>query len=250
MNSTFTLVFLFISFNLFCQDMNPFDEVHNVKAITENDLLSKDDSLKALEINFHGKYFENAIVSIRNNTQLKGIKLYNPTQEFIINLSYEHLDSLSHLIIEKFEGDSLLVPSFSKLNFFEINSDSLVYLNLSNANLIKLTTLNIDTDILVDLKTDTEYPYLDILNLHTPRLKFFLFENTPNLNYLSLKCSLNRFPTNLCNNDNLIGILIWNYGPIKIDNCLKKKIKVGFESSLIVYKDFNETILEEIYSKQ
>lgn len=249
MNRICALILTCCSLYTFCQNSNPFFEVNLVREVNENDLLAKDDSLKALIININGENYENAINSIINNNQLKGIKVNNPTTEFLSILSNLQPDSLKYLIIENYARDSLILPGFSKLIFFEINSDSLRNLNLSYAKFTKIETLNIDASRLIDLKTETEYPFLDILNLHAPYLIFFPFEKTPKLNYLSLKSSLNEIPTCFCNNDNLIGILIWNYGPIKIDSCLKRKIKFGFESSLIVYKDLNGQILNEIYSK-
>lgn len=237
------------SIYLFSQDLTPTNETFKYKVIAENNVVEKDDSLYALIVDFDKTDNQTAQKSIQNNPQLKEIKLYSPNQEFVNFLSSEKNENLSYLIIEKFELESLFVPSFSKLKYFEINSDSIVLLDITQSDFNQLTTLNIDGSRLLNCNTEPIYPILDILNLHAPLLQFFPFTNTPRLTALSWKCSFKVFPENLCSYNDLVYIAIWNYYPALLKKCLKKKIKMGIDSNLIIYDKIDGKKLKEVLSK-
>ena len=253
MKITILLICLIISNITFSQelseyDLKPYGDELNFKIIDENEILEKNDSLEAIIIVFNEAIFKNAEISIRNNPQLKQIKLFGSNQAFLKAISDSKLPNLTHLFFERYEDAVLEIPSFPNIEHLKIQSLTLTTLNMASSELNKLDILDIESPQLMNWKTAKFFPQLGLINLNAPLLENFPIENMPSISQFSYYCSFKKWPSNLCNYEELIFISLTNYHPIKVDSCLMKKIKNGVYSNLTIYDGIDGKMISETLS--
>jgi|GEM_PF-3559648 len=250
MKSFFSLLLTIVFFSLkpYGQEPRPYNEDLYFKVINENEIVPHVDSLKAIVFVRKGPTLANAKQSILNNPQLKEIKLFNPTQDFIDLISELKLDSLTHLFIEDYNRTRLVIPPLSTLEHLSIKSSRLTSLSTEIAFLQKLDILDIDAPELIDWKSEKYFPSLGLIELNAPKLGYFPIEQMPNVSQFSFYCSFSNLPANLCSYKELKCMSFENYKPIDIDKCMKKKIKKGVFSNITVYDKMGGQIILEIES--
>lgn len=253
MKITILLIYLIISKFTFTQelreyDLKPYGEELNFKVINENEILEKNDSLEAIIIVFNEAIFKNAEISIRNNPQLKQIKLFGSNQALLKSISDSKLPNLTHLFFERYEGSVLEIPSFPNIEHLRIQSLSLIGLNMVNGELNKLDILDIESPKLMNWKTVDFFPKLGLINLNAPLLEIFPIKNMPKIFQFSYFCSFKELPLNLCKYKELSHISLTNYSPVEVNSCLIKKIKKGVYSNLTIYDGIDGKIISETLS--
>ncbi len=230
-------------------ELRPYNKEFRYKLIDENTVVDKDDSLEALIIIFNNPVYENAQLSISNNPQLKEIKLFMPNQEIIKFISENNLQSLTYLFIERYAGIALEIPPFSGLEHLTIKSSTVESLMMVNTVLDKVIILDIEAPKLIEWKTATVIPNVELINLQAPLLSYFPIEQMPKIFEFMFSCSFKMLPSGLCDYSDLRLISFTNYTPLTPDACLITKIENCVYSNLTIYNKIDGEKILEFLSK-
>lgn len=255
MKTTIIIICLALTKILFSQefgeyDLKPYNHELNFKLLNENDILEKNDSIEALIFVFNSPLYKNAELSIKNNPQLKKIKIFAANQEFIKFISDSKLQQLTHLFIERYEDSVLEIHSFPNIEHLTIQSLELMSLNMVKGEFDSLYLLDIEGPKLNNWSTSKFFPNLGLINLKAPILDYFPIEQMPKISQFMYYCSFIVLPNNLCNYRELKFISFNNYVPVKVSKCEKKIIKDGYVSNLTIYDQINGEKIKEIVSKE
>lgn len=218
------------------------------KIIDNLNVLKASGSIQALIVNFKGSNTKKFCKTLRNNPQLKEVQLYNPTQKALNCLSEISGDSITHLFIVGCDT-TLTIPSFPQLELLSIKADDLITLDMSSANLDSLGLLHIESEKLCNWKSKTAYPKLGLIDLNAPALSEFPIHELQAIRQLSIYCSLNQFPSFLCECAALELISFKNYKVIEVDPCFEQKIFDGFYSNLTIVDGKDGPVILEWLSK-
>jgi hypothetical protein len=253
MKLTTLILSLFLSNLLFSQelsefDLAPYNDELKFSIVEENEVLEADESIEAIIFVFNKPAFKNAELSIKNNPQVKEIKLFGSNQDFVNFLSAAELPKLSYLFIERYMGIALEIPSFPSVEVFTIQSSQLVNLNMLNAEMEDLAILDIDAPKLENWSAAKSYSELGLINLVAPQLAFFPIENMPSIAQFSYECAFKVMPLNLCSYKEICCISFSNYGPIEVDECFIKMVKKGVYSNITIYDKMDGKIISETLS--
>lgn len=246
------LLILFLSFSVFAisqQEYEPYNDDLKFKIIDDNAILGKETSVKALIIKYTGNSNERIKFSLRNNPQLKEIKLLGSDQEIVNFISELKMTNLTQLLINDYKSENLVIPVFPTLEHLSIRSEKLKSLSMENALLDKLDILSIDTPELTDWKTAKYFPVLGLIDLTAPKLTWFPIENMPAIVQFSYYCSFRELPKNLCTYKELAFISFENYADVKAEACFIEMVKKGNYSNLSVYDKMDGKKLFEVLSK-
>lgn len=230
-------------------DLRPYNDSVNFRLLDEDDVIDKDESLEALIIVFKKPVFYNAELSLKNNPQLKEIKLFAANHDLLDFLSHLESPHLTHLFFQRFDGSSLEIPPFPSLQHLAIQSEKLSSLNMINSNMDNLKILDIVAPKLDDWVSDKSFPLLGLIHLNAPLLGKFPIENMPEISQFSYHCSFIELPLNLCTYKKLRYISFNNYYPVQVDQCVKTIIHKGVYSNLTIYDKLNGTAISQILSK-
>ncbi len=246
------IVVLLISFlvfqSFFSQDLAPYNEDFEFEVMDDDEVIPKNDSIHALIIDA-GNSVKNIEISLKNNPQLREVKLMTSSQEVLDVLGRVKFDSLFFLVIENYIGTTLNLPIIKSLEFLQIHATELKSFDISKSLLSRLEILEIDAAYLVSWKSETSYPALSLIDLDAPRLTVFPILNMPKINEFSYSCSFKELPKNLCTYKELEMISFENYCPVKVDKCFVSMIEKGEYSNLTVYDKKDGKILMDINSK-
>jgi hypothetical protein len=254
MKPIFFFAILFISNLVFSQelseyDLKPYNDELKFKFIYENEALERERSLDALIIIFRHPNYENAQISIRNNPQLKEIKLFYANEEMLDFISKQKLPKLTHLFFEHYQDSELKIPILPSIEHLTIQSEELEQLDMSSSSLEKVFILDIQAPQLKTWKTDSSMPKLGLIHLNAPLLEVFPIEHMPNIGQFMYYCSFQEFPKNICSYEELKFISFTNYSPIVIEDCLREKLENAYVSDITVYDKIGGEVIEEIRSK-
>ncbi len=245
----FLFLFLLLVSNLsFSQDLTPYNEDFEFEVMNEDEVIQTNDSLYALIIDA-GNSVKNIETSLKNNPQLREVKLMASSQEILDVIGRVKLDSLFFLVIENYTGTTLNLPVIKSLEFLQIHATELKSLDISKSLLSHLEILEMDAPNLVSWKSETTYPALSLIDLDAPRLTLFPILNMPKINEFSYSCSFKEIPKNLCTYKGLEMISFENFCPVKVDKCLVAMVEKGEYSNLTVYDKQDGKILMDINSK-
>ena len=227
-------------------DLAPYNDELKFSIVEENEVLEADESIEAIIFVFNKPAFKNAELSIKNNPQVKEIKLFGSNQDFVNFLSAAKLPNLSYLFIERYMGIALEIPSFPTVELFTIQSSQLVNLNMLNAEMEDLAI--IDAQKLENWSAAKSYSERGLINLVAPQLAFFPIENMPAIAQFSYECAFKVMPLNLCSYTEICCISFSNYGPIEVDECFIKMVKKGVYSNITIYDKIDGKIISETLS--
>ncbi len=240
---------LLISLTFFSQeDLSPYNEDFEFEVMNDDEVIPRNDSLQALIIDA-GNSVKNIETSLKNNTQLREVKLMSSSQEIVDVFGLVKFDSLFFLLIENYTGTTLNLPVIKTVEFLQIHATELKTLDISKSLLSHLEILEMDAPYLVSWKSETTYPVLSLLDLDAPLLTSFPILNMPKINEFSYSCSFKELPKNLCIYKELEMISFENFCPVKVDKCLISMIEKGVYSNLTVYDKPEGKILMDINSK-
>lgn len=240
---------LLISLTFFSQeDLSPYNEDFEFEVMDDDEVIPKNDFLQALIIDA-GNSVKNIEISLKNNPQLREVKLMASSQEVLDVFGRVKFDSLFFLVIENYTGTTLNLPVIKSLEFLQIHATELKSLDITKSQLSRLEILEMDAPNLVIWKSETTYPALSLIDLDAPLLTVFPILNMPKINEFSYSCSFKELPKNLCIYKELQMISFENYCPVKVDKCLISMIEKGVYSNLTVYDKPDGKILMDINSK-
>lgn len=239
---------LLISLTFFSQDLSPYNEDFEFEVMNEDEVIQTNDSLYALIIDA-GNSVKNIETSLKNNPQLREVKLMASSQEILGVIGRVKLDSLFFLLIENYTGTTLNLPVFKSVEFLQIHATELKLLDITKSQLLRLEILEMDALNLVSWKSETTYPALSLIDLDAPLLTVFPILNMPKINEFSYSCSFKELPKNLCIYKELEMISFENFCPVKVYKCLVAMVEKGEYSNLTVYDKPDGKILMDINSK-
>lgn len=240
---------LLISLTFFSQeDLSPYNEDFEFEVMDDDEVIPRNDFLQALIIDA-GNSVKNIEISLKNNPQLREVKLMASSQEVLDVFGRVKFDSLFFLVIENYTGTTLNLPVIKSLEFLQIHATELKSLDITKSQLSRLEILEMDAPNLVIWKSETTYPALSLIDLDAPLLTVFPILNMPKINEFSYSCSFKELPKNLCIYKELQMISFENYCPVKVDKCLISMIEKGVYSNLTVYDKPDGKILMDINSK-
>lgn len=231
------------------EEYQPYNEDLKFKVIDENTALGKETSVKALVIKYTGNSDEKIKLSIRNNPQLQEIKLLGASQEIVNFISELKMTNLTHLLIEYYNKETLIIPALPTLEHLAVDSEKLQSLSMENAMLDKLNILSLETPELTDWKTAKHFPTLGLIDLTAPKLTYFPIENMPSIVQFAYYCSFSELPKNLCSYKELVFISFENYVNVKAEECFIQMVKNGNYSNLSIYDKMDGNKLFEVLSK-
>ncbi len=239
---------LLISLTFFSQeDLSPYNEDFEFEVMEEDEVIPRNDSLHALIIDV-GNSVKNIETSLKNNPQLREVKLMASSQEILDVFGHVKFDSLFFLVIENYTGTTLNLPVFKSVEFLQIHATELKLFDITKSQLLRLEILAMDAPHLVSWKSETTYPALSLIDLDAPLLPVFPILNMPKINEFSYSCSFKELPKNLCTYKELEMISFENYCPVKVDKCFISMIEKGVYSNLTVYDKPDGKILMDINS--
>ncbi len=247
-----TILILILSFSVFVigqEKYEPYNDDLKFKIIDDNAVLGKETSVKALIIKYTGNSNEKIKSSLRNNLQLKEIKLLGTDQEILNFISELKMTNLTHLLINGYESENLVIPVFPTLEHLSVDSEKLKSLSMENALLDKVEILSMNTPELTDWKTAKYFPVLGLIDLTAPKLTWFPIENMPAIVQFAYYCSFKELPKNLCSYKELAFISFENYVDVKAEECFIEMVKKGNYSNLSVYDKMDGKRLFEVLSK-
>ena len=239
---------LLISLTFFSQDLAPYNEDFEFEVMNEDEVIQRNDSLHALIIDA-GNSVKNIEISLKNNPQLREVKLMTSSQEVLDVFGRVKFDSLFFLLIENYTGTTLNLPVLKMVELLQIHATELKSFDISKSQLLRLEILEIDAAYLVSWKSETSYPALSLIDLDAPLLTVFPILNMPKINEFVYSCSFKEIPKNLCDYKELDMISFENYCPVKVDKCIVSMIEKGVYSNLTVYDKPDGKILMDINSK-
>ena len=242
------IISILISKTFFSQDLMPYNEDFEFEVMDDDEVIPRNDSLHALIIDA-GHSVKNIETSLKNNPQLREVKLLASSQEILDVFGRVKLDFLFFLLIENYTGTTLNLPVIKSLEFLQIHATELKSLDISKSLLSRLEILEMDALNLVSWKSETTFPALSLLDLDAPLLTVFPILNMPKINEFSYSCSFKELPKNLCTYKELEMISFENYCPVKVDKCFVSMIEKGEYSNLTVYDKPDGKILMDINSK-
>ncbi len=246
------LLILFLSLSVFVMgqlENEPYNDDLKFKIIDNHAILGKETSVKALIIKYTVNSNEKIKFSLRNNPQLKEIKILGADQEIVNFISELKMANLTHLLIHDYKGESLAIPVFPTVEHLSVRSKELKSLSMENAMMDKLDILNIDTPELIDWKTAKRFPVLGLIDLTAPKLTRFPIEDMPAIVQFAYYCSFKELPKNLCSYKELAFISFENYVDVKAEECFIEMVKKGNYSNLSVYDKMDGKKLFEVLSK-
>ena len=239
---------LLITHAFFSQEnLTPYNEDFEFEVMDEDEVISRNDSLHALIIDT-GNSVKNIEISLKNNPQLREVKLMSSSQEILDIFGRVKLDSLFFLVIENYTGTTLNLPVIKSVEFLQIHATELKSLDISKSLLSRLEILEMDAPNLVSWKSETTYPQLALLDLEAPILHVFPIMQMPKITEFSFSCSFTELPKNVCLYSKLKTIAFENLCPVKVDKCLISMIEKGVYSNLTVYDKPDGKILVDINS--
>jgi hypothetical protein len=249
MNIVVVFISLLITHAFFSQEnLTPYNEDFEFEVMDDDELIPRNDSLHALIIDA-GNSVKNIETSLKNNPQLREVKLMASSQEILDVIGRVKLDSLFFLLIENYTGTTLNLPVIKSVEFLQIHATELKSLDISKSLLSRLEILEMDAPNLVSWKSETTYPALSLIDLDAPLLTVFPILNMPKINEFSYSCCFKELPKNLCLYSKLKTIAFENLCPVKVDKCLIYMIEKGVYSNLTVYDKPDGKILMDINSK-
>ena len=239
---------LLISLTFFSQeDLSPYNEDFEFEVMDDDEVIPRNDSLQALIIDA-GNSVKNIETSLKNNPQLREVKLMASSQEIVDLFGRVKFDSLFFLLIENYKGTTLNLPVIKSLEFLQIHATELQLLDMRNSQLFRLENLELEIPSLLTWKSETTYPALSLIDLDAPLLTSFPILNMPKINEFSYTCSFKELPKNLCIYKELEMISFENFCPVKVDKCLVAMVEKGEYSNLTVYDKPDGKILMDINS--
>lgn len=227
----------------------PYNKEFKFEIIKNTEVLSASDSIRALIVNFENDDVVNFSQTLNNNPQIREVKLFDAPQAAIDNLSQILAGSLTHLIIEDYTESSIIIPSFPTLELISINSDFVESIDMTESTFDNLFILAIDSESLVNWKSQSHFKELGLIDLEAPKLEHFPIESAPELGQFSFHCSLDDIPSFLCECEDLELMSFGNFKNIKVDECLKGKIYDGFYSNLTIKDGVDGPVVLEWLSK-
>lgn len=239
---------LLISHTFFSQDLTPYNEDFEFEVMDDDEVIPRNDSLHALIIDA-GNSLKNIEISLKNNPQLREVKLMASSQEILDVLGRVKLDSLFFLLIENYTGTTLNLPIIKSVEFLQIHATELQLLDMRNSQLYRLGNLELEIPSLLTWKSEATYPRLTFLDIEAPLLTIFPILKMSNIQEFSFSCSLKELPKNLCSFTKLRTLAFENLCPVKVDKCLISMIEKGVYSNLTVYDKPEGKILMDINSK-
>jgi len=240
---------LLISHAFFSQEnLTPYNDDFEFEVMDDDEVIPRNDSLHALIIDA-GNSVKNIEISLKNNPQLREVKLMASSQEIVDVFGRVKLDSLFFLLIENYTGTTLNLPIIKSVEFLQIHATELKSLDISKSLLSHLENLEMDAPYLISWKSETTYPALSLLDLDAPLLTVFPILNMPKINEFSYTCSFKELPKNLCTYKELEMISFENFCPVKVDKCLILMVEKGVYSNMTVYDKPDGKILMDINSK-
>ena len=242
------IISILISKTFFSQDLTPYNDDFEFEVMDDDEVIPRNDSLHALIIDA-GNSAKNIEISLKNNPQLREVKLMASSQEIVDVFGRVNFDSLFFLLIENYTGTTLNLPIIKSLEFLQIHATELKSLDITKSQLSCLEILEMDAPNLVSWKSETTYPALSLIDLDAPLLTVFPILNMPKINEFSYSCSFKELPKNLCIYKELQMISFENYCPVKVDKCLVAMVEKGEYSNLTVYDKPEGKILIDINSK-
>lgn len=241
------IISLLISHTFFSQDLTPYNEDFDFEVMDDDEVIPRNATLKALIIDA-GNTVKNIEISLKNNPQLRELKLIASSQEVLDVFGRVKLDSLFFLLIENYTGPSLSLPALKSVTFLQIHATELQLLDMLNSQLFRLENLELETPSLLTWKSEATYPQLALLDLEAPTLHVFPIVHMPKITEFSFSCSFIELPKNLCLYSKLNTIAFENLCPVKVDKCLISMIEKGVYSNLTVYDKPDGKILMDVNS--
>ena len=238
---------LLISLTFFSQDLTPYNEDFEFEVMNEDEVIPRNDSLHALIIDA-GNSVKNIETSLKNNPQLREVKLMASSQEIVDVFGRVNFDSLFFLLIENYTGTTLDLPVIKSVEFLHLQSTELKSLDITKSQLSRLEILEMDAPNLVSWKSEATYPQLALLDIEAPTLHVFPIMQMPKITEFSFSCSFIELPKNVCLYSKLKTIAFENLCPVKVDKCLISMIEKGEYSNLTVYDKPDGKILVDINS--
>ena len=242
------IISIFITHTFFSQeDLSPYNEDFEFEVMDEDEVISRNDSLHALIIDA-GNSVKNIEISLKNNPQLREVKLMSSSQEILDVFGRVKLDSLFFLLIENYTGTTLNLPIIKSVEFLQIHATELQLLDMRNSQLFRLENLELEIPSLLTWKSEATYPQLALLDIEAPTLHVFPIMQMPKITEFSFSCSFTELPKNVCLYSKLKTIAFENLCPVKVDKCLISMIEKGVYSNLTVYDKPDGKILVDINS--
>ena len=239
---------LLISLTFFSQeDLSPYNEDFEFEVMDDDEVIPRNDSLQALIIDA-GNSVKNIEISLKNNPQLREVKLMASSQEVLDVFGHVKFDSLFFLLIENYTGTTLNLPVIKSLEFLQIHATELQLLDMRNSQLFRLENLELEIPSLLTWKSEATYPQLALLDIEAPTLHVFPIVQMPKITEFSFSCSFIELPKNVCLYSKLKTIAFENLCPVKVDKCLISMIEKGVYSNLTVYDKPDGKILMDINS--
>ena len=242
------IISIFISQTFFSQeDLSPYNDDFEFEVMDDDEVIPRNDSLHALIIDA-GNSAKNIEISLKNNPQLREVKLMASSQEIVDVFGRVKLDSLFFLLIENYTGTTLNLPVIKSVEFLQIHATELQLLDMRNSQLFRLENLELEIPSLLTWKSEATYPQLALLDIEAPTLHVFPIVQMPKITEFSFSCSFIELPKNVCLYSKLKTIAFENLCPVKVDKCLISMIEKGVYSNLTVYDKPDGKILMDINS--
>ena len=241
------IISIFITHTFFSQDLTPYNEDFEFEVMDDDEVIPRNDSLHALIIDA-GNSAKNIEISLKNNPQLREVKLMASSQEILDVIGRVKLDSLFFLLIENYIGTTLNLPIIKSVEFLQIHATELQLLDMRNSQLFRLENLELEIPSLLTWKSEATYPQLALLDIEAPTLHVFPIMQMPKITEFSFSCSFIELPKNVCLYSKLKTIAFENLCPVKVDKCLISMIEKGVYSNLTVYDKPDGKILMDINS--
>ena len=239
---------LLISHAFFSQEnLTPYNEDFEFEVMDDDEVIPRNDSFHALIIDA-GNSAINIEISLKNNPQLREVKLMASSQEIVDVFGRVNFDSLFFLLIENYTGTTLNLPIIKSVEFLHLQATELKSLDITKSQLSRLEILEMDAPNLVSWKSEAAYPQLALLDLEAPILHVFPIMQMPKITEFSFSCSFIELPKNVCLYSKLKTIAFENLCPVKVDKCLISMIEKGVYSNLTVYDKPDGKILMDINS--
>ena len=241
------IISIFITHTFFSQDLTPYNDDFDFEVMDDDEVIPRNDSLYALIIDA-GNSVKNIETSLKNNPQLRELKLITSSQEILDVIGRVKLDSLFFLLIENYIGTTLNLPIIKSVEFLQIHATELQLLDMRNSQLFRLENLELEIPSLLTWKSEATYPQLALLDIEAPTLHVFPIMQMPKITEFSFSCSFIELPKNVCLYSKLKTIAFENLCPVKVDKCLISMIEKGVYSNLTVYDKPDGKILMDINS--
>lgn len=234
----------------FCwsQEYRSFNPDYHFKVTSDLEVIPTIDSMKTFIVHFKSNDVENVEKTLLNNPQIKELQLYNPPQSFILTLNTFGLDSLHYLLIEDYK-DSILIFNKLSIKLVAVDSKELRKINIRELDTSALQLIGIEAENLVVWEANPSYPFLGLIDLRAPQLTVFPIIDMPSIRQFVFDCSLKEMPLNLCSYPELKFISLQNNRKIKVNNCLKKKIREGVYSNVTILDSIDGKIIYQVHSK-